>query len=102
MNRDDYDFIHLYEAEFTSEFLRMLDKPMNATSRTNIPDISRRKIPFKPFEDFPERIRAEIFATNLSPSTSDVLDSAHSVVNEGVKRPFEQEDDEGRYVRHKS
>jgi hypothetical protein len=100
VNRDDYDFIHLYEGQFTSQFLKMLDKPMTAMSCSNIPAIHRRKIPFKPYEDFQERIRAEVVSTNVSPACSDVPDNGNFDINRVFKRPLEQEGD-GRNVRRK-
>ncbi|KKK14306.1 hypothetical protein ARAM_000778 [Aspergillus rambellii] len=56
VNRDDHDFIYLYEGQFTSQFLTMLDRPLTATSCPKVSAIHRRKIPFKPFEDLQERI----------------------------------------------
>lgn len=101
MNRDDLDFIHLYEGQFTCEFLQMLDNPTTFTGRTNIPTVYRRRISFQPYESFPERIQDEIsFAGNLSLhlATSDTTKSA----KEAVKRPFQDEGGEGRNVKRKS
>ncbi|KAJ5538584.1 hypothetical protein N7494_008063, partial [Penicillium frequentans] len=56
-NGQDKEFIHLYEGHFTTEFLRMLDEPMTAQATTNAPTINRRKIPYRPFETFVDRIQ---------------------------------------------
>ncbi|KAJ5797607.1 uncharacterized protein N7503_006903 [Penicillium pulvis] len=56
-NGQDKEFIHLYEGHFTTEFLKMLDEPMAARAPTNAPTINRRKIPYRPFETFVERIQ---------------------------------------------
>ncbi|KAJ5651949.1 hypothetical protein N7507_009375 [Penicillium longicatenatum] len=56
-NGQDKEFIHLYEGQFTTEFLRMLDEPTTARNPTNAPTINRRKIPYKPFETFVDRIQ---------------------------------------------
>ncbi|KAJ6041411.1 hypothetical protein N7460_006801 [Penicillium canescens] len=61
----DREFIHLYEAQITSDFLRMLDNPAAATIQTNFPTIERRQIPFRPFETFQERIFAELLREQL-------------------------------------
>lgn len=87
----DREFIHLYEAQITSDFLRMLDNPAAATIQTNFPTIERRQIPFRPFETFQERILAELSVKNIPPRVS----NRHNIINQNVKRAHEQEDDEG-------
>lgn len=56
----DKEFIHLFEAEITSEILEMLDRPNLATGLATWPTIKHKKIPFQPYESFKERITAEI------------------------------------------
>ncbi|KAJ5927250.1 hypothetical protein N7516_009023 [Penicillium verrucosum] len=101
VNRDDDDFIYLYEGQFACEFLKMLDKPTAATNCTNFPTIHLRKIPFQPFETFGERILAEILATNFLSIRLAVSDNVNTV-NQAVKRPRQHEGGERRNVRQKS
>jgi hypothetical protein len=86
----DQEFIHLYEAHITSDFLAMLDNPATATTKTNFRTIEHRQIPFKPFETFQERILSELSSTNIPSHVS----HQHNIINQDVKRAPEQEDDE--------
>ncbi|KAJ5585021.1 uncharacterized protein N7459_004821 [Penicillium hispanicum] len=91
----DREFIHLYEAQITSDFLGMLDSPTTATNRADFPAIARRQIPFRPFETFQKRLWAELLAGNFLPHTSDLPDDTGSdLINEHSKRPQEQEDND--------
>ncbi|PLN86319.1 hypothetical protein BDW42DRAFT_92987 [Aspergillus taichungensis] len=93
VNREDHEFVHIYEAQITNEFLDMLDKSAIATTSINGPAVYHRKIPYRPFENFPERIRAETLAS----ATADEVDAE----KKAVKRPLESEDDQGRNVMQK-
>jgi hypothetical protein len=89
----DQEFIYLYEAQITSDFLGMLDNPKTATIQTNFPTIERRQISFRPFETFEERIWAELL--HFPPDVSVIPDdTCPSFINQNGKRPHEQEDDE--------
>ncbi|GKZ20521.1 hypothetical protein AbraCBS73388_006098 [Aspergillus brasiliensis] len=66
----DREFIYLYEAQIPVEFLEMLDKPTIVPASTNGPIIYQRKIPFRPFETFPARVRAETLASAIVDTTS--------------------------------
>lgn len=85
----DCEFIHLYEAQIPSELLRMLENPTIATRCTDGSTITQRKIPFKPFKTFNERILAEL----LAPDPHDASDIKYGVgvvkedEKEGVKMP---------------
>ncbi|GKZ44070.1 hypothetical protein AbraIFM66951_005845 [Aspergillus brasiliensis] len=68
--RHDREFIYLYEAQIPVEFLEMLDKPTIVPASTNGPIIYQRKIPFRPFETFPARVRAETLASAIVDTTS--------------------------------
>ncbi|KAJ5085229.1 hypothetical protein N7532_010000 [Penicillium argentinense] len=72
----------------------MLEKPMVAKTSTNGPTIYRRKIPFQPFETFPERVRAEALAS----ATADKANPK----KRAVKRSRQHEGDEGRKVKRRS
>lgn len=100
-NRDDFDYIYLYEGQFSYEFLKMLDKPTALTNCTNVPTIYRRRISFQPFGSFPERIRTEIsFAGSLSLHLT--TSSSANNAKEAVKRPCQHEGgEEGRNVKRK-
>lgn len=86
----DQEFIHLYEAQIPSAFLRMLDKPTTATIEANLSVIKHRKIPFKPFETFQERILADL-SINRTPSADSINDDT---TNYNKKRAHEHEDGE--------
>lgn len=91
VNRDDREFVYLYEAEFTLEFLEMLQKSTIATASTKGSIIYQRKIPFRPFESFPARIRAEALAS----ATVDKVNTETGA----VKRQLQPEDGHERNVK---
>ncbi|KAM4064392.1 hypothetical protein HRG_012715 [Hirsutella rhossiliensis] len=62
IEKPDCEFIYLYEAEFTCTLLEMLDKPTFATERVTWPTIKLKRISFKPYKDFQQRIIAELLA----------------------------------------
>ncbi|POR35253.1 Uncharacterized protein TPAR_04546 [Tolypocladium paradoxum] len=99
----DIEFIHLFEAEVTSELLQMLDKPDLATGLTAWPTIKHQKIPFKPYEDFKERLMAKI----LTPSPfqhhegTETRDETTTVLEHVGKRRREQEGAERHNMRRK-
>lgn len=88
----DREFIHLYEARITSDFLGMLDNPATATMQNDSPTIRRRQIPFKPFETLQERILAELSAGHKIPPHVPIQHD--DTINQNVKRVHEHEDDE--------
>ncbi|KGO65941.1 hypothetical protein PITC_021420 [Penicillium italicum] len=89
----DRESIHLYEAQFTSDFLGMLDNPAIATMPANFPTIKRKQISFRPFETFQERILADLSVQSIPPHVSNKDDNA---INKNAKRAHKQEDDERR------
>ncbi|KAJ6176725.1 hypothetical protein N7485_003639 [Penicillium canescens] len=98
----DSAFIYLYEAQFTSELLEAIENPKNATARTNWPIITQKKIPFKPFGTFQQRLVAELLRqeNRHCESAPDIKDGADLVVKRSAKRQHE-EGDETRTVRRK-
>jgi hypothetical protein len=86
----DCAFIYLYEARFTSELLEAIENPKNATARTNWPIITRKKISFKPFGTFQQRLVAELLLpeNRHCESVSDIKDGA-DVVKRSAKRQHE-------------
>ncbi|KAL4923026.1 uncharacterized protein BDV17DRAFT_25674 [Aspergillus undulatus] len=62
-NASDGEFIHLYEAQISSEVLRMLDSPTTAKS-VRWPTIQRRRIPFKLFDTFKYRLEGALLELN--------------------------------------
>ncbi|QKX63474.1 uncharacterized protein TRUGW13939_10644 [Talaromyces rugulosus] len=97
----DCEFIHLYEAQFTSELLEAIKNPKNATTYTNWPTITQKKIPFKPFDTFRQRLVAELLlpANQDGPIASDIKGGDVDVTFP-AKRPHEQ-GEEMRIVRRK-
>lgn len=78
----------LCEAEITTE---LLDGLMNLTGTTppvKWPIISLKKIPYKPFDTFADRLHAELAPSHFSPGDVNNAD------DNGGKRPCEQEDNE--------
>lgn len=96
----DCAFIYLYEAQFTPELLEAIDNPKTATTITNWPIITRKRIPFKPFHTFQQRLVAELLlpANRHCYNASDIKDGADVVMKRTAKRQPEQED-ETRTVR---
>ncbi|KAJ5584427.1 uncharacterized protein N7459_004227 [Penicillium hispanicum] len=58
------EFMHLFEAEVTSELLDVLQNPTTTTRHINWPTIKHKRIPLKPLETFKERLRVEVLAPN--------------------------------------
>ncbi|KAF3405666.1 hypothetical protein F1880_010337 [Penicillium rolfsii] len=93
----DREFIHLYDAEITSDFLAMLDTPTTSTIKTNFPTIEHRQIPFRPFETFQRRIWSALLVNKFPPHVADVPNGTRfKAINQHLKRPREQDDDERR------
>ncbi|CAP98624.1 Pc22g13360 [Penicillium rubens Wisconsin 54-1255] len=92
-NLCDKEYIHLYEAEISAELLGALRSPTTATKYTKWPTIRRRKLPYKPYNTFADRITAELVAPSLlcSPEISSLSDEVNGVVRCGTKRPSEPE-----------
>ena len=100
----DKEYIHFYEAEISAELLEVLRNPKTATEYKKWPTIWRRKIPFKPYDTFADRIMAELVVPRPlcfpDPSTqSDDLNGTNLNVEpsirsddlNGTKRPCEHE-----------
>ncbi|KAJ5917544.1 hypothetical protein N7466_011098 [Penicillium verhagenii] len=87
----DCAFIYLYEAQFTSELLNAIENPQTATMHTNWPIITRKRIPFKPFDTFQQRLVAELLlpANQHYHNASDIKDGV-DVVKNTAKRQHEQ------------
>lgn len=89
---DDYDYIHLYEAEITAELLGALKNPNNATTPIEWPTIRWKKLPFKPYDTFANRVVAELVAPIplRSGHPSGPTDDVHGdIIEHGMKRPHE-------------
>ncbi|KAJ6188737.1 hypothetical protein N7519_003645 [Penicillium mononematosum] len=89
----DKEFIHLYEAEISAELLGALRSPETATKYTKWPTIRQRKLPYKPYNTFENRITAELEAPSIlcSPEISGLSDELNGVIGCGRKRPPDQE-----------
>ncbi|PLB50833.1 hypothetical protein P170DRAFT_425133 [Aspergillus steynii IBT 23096] len=98
----DCEFIYLYEAQFTSELLKAIENPKAATTYTTWPTITRKIIPYKPYDTFRSRLVAELLLTKNQNcyATSGNKDCADFVVRCTTKRPHQQ-DDETRTVKRK-
>lgn len=97
----DEKFIHLYEGHFTTEFLRMLDEPMTARRPTNAPTINRRKIPYKPFETFVDRIQPQALDAGDAPEVPVNLDGAIHIIDQVAQPSHEQNSEKERNMRCK-
>jgi len=87
-----------YEAEITAELLNGLKNPMKSTTPMEWPTIRRKKLPYKPYDTFADRLVAELAAPSplLSRSPLCLSDNVTGVIEHGRKRPHEQEDSESR------
>lgn len=98
----DSEFIYLYEARFTSELLEAIKNPKIATVYVDWPTISRKKIPFKPFDTFRPRLVAELLLSENRhcPNASDIENVTEIVAKRTAKRQHGRED-ATRIVRRK-
>ncbi|KAJ5179769.1 hypothetical protein N7492_002979, partial [Penicillium capsulatum] len=99
----DSDFIYLYESRVTSKLLRMLNNPTTAISE-DWPTIEPRKIPFKPYENFKQRLMHELLSTPDKPLRcgSSVADAhVDALVGTAVKRQHETKEEDRRILRRK-
>ncbi|CAG8376545.1 unnamed protein product [Penicillium salamii] len=89
----DHEFIYLYEAQFTSELLEAIENPKTATAYVDWPTISRKKIPYNPYDTFRARLVAELSLpeNRHCHNASDIKD-ATDVVKGTAKRQSEEED----------
>jgi len=109
-NALDKEHILFYEAQITTELLDALRDPKTATMPMEWPAIRRKKIPYKPYDTFADRLVAELVAPcplssgnsppSVSPSTS--TDNVNHVSEHGQKRLHEQEDSGSYKVRRTS
>lgn len=95
------ELIYLYEAQFSSELLEAFERPKAATSYTDWPIITGKKIPIKPHDTFRQRLEAELLSppNRQCDNTSEVANS-DDLDSKIEKRQREQED-EMRSVRRK-
>lgn len=109
-NVKDKERILFYEAQITTELLDALRDPKTATTPLEWPVIRRKKISYKPYDTFAERLVAELVAPcpvssgnsppSVSPSTSP--DNVNHVSERGQKRLHEHEDSGSYKVRRTS
>ncbi|PYH88650.1 hypothetical protein BO71DRAFT_391186 [Aspergillus ellipticus CBS 707.79] len=94
----DREYIHLHEAKITTELLEALRDPASATTYTEWPVIWQRKLPFKPYDTFADRLVAELVqACSLwSHDSSELLDGEC-----GTKQSNEDEDGRESKIRRK-
>ncbi|PWY73708.1 hypothetical protein BO70DRAFT_341766 [Aspergillus heteromorphus CBS 117.55] len=98
----DCEFIYLYEAQFTSELLEAIENPKAATAYTNWPTITRKMIPFKPFDTFRPRLVADLLLPGHRHCHNALrFKDGADVVKRTVKRQYEHED-KSRTVRRKA
>lgn len=66
-----------YEAEVTAELLEVLNSPKTATTYRPWPTIRRKKISYKPYNTFADRLIAELVApaSSFSRQPSTISDS---------------------------
>lgn len=99
----DREFIHIYDAEITSDFLAMLDTPTTSTIKPNFPTIEHRQIPFRPFKTFQRRIWSALLVNKFPPHVADVPNCTRlKVINQHLKRPLDQDDDDKRRKRSRA
>ncbi|PLB55497.1 hypothetical protein P170DRAFT_443279 [Aspergillus steynii IBT 23096] len=67
-NMTDHECIYLYETEITAEFLRALDEPKAATDDIEWSVVRWRRLSFKPYDTFADRLAAELMAPNTGSS----------------------------------
>ncbi|RAK81324.1 uncharacterized protein BO72DRAFT_524295 [Aspergillus fijiensis CBS 313.89] len=95
----DKEKIVLYEADIATELLDGLKNPKEADRPMNWPIVRRKKIPYQPYNTFPERITAELQTPGFSPldRTSSIPDSSVPDMDgksrRGQKRPHDAEED---------
>lgn len=99
----DSAFIYLYEAQFTSQLLEAIETPKTATSITNWPIITRKKIPFEPFHTFQQRLVAELLLPPINHfhNASDIKDGDDVDVAKRTEKRQPEQEDETRTVRRK-
>lgn len=81
----------------------MLDKPNLATGNTTCPTIKHRRVPFKPYRNFKERIVAEVLVANplRHHECAETKDDMSNVLEHVCKQRRRREDEETRNVRRK-
>jgi hypothetical protein len=102
VNSSDSEFIYLYEARITTEVLRMLENPTTVRP-AGWPTIERKKIPFRPFKTFRQRLVKEMLETEYSLPASALKVDSHetTLLKKALKRPREAEKDSSRTLRRK-
>ncbi|CAG8386161.1 unnamed protein product [Penicillium salamii] len=97
----DHEFIYLYEAQFTSELLEAIENPKTATAYVDWPTISRKKIPYNPYDTFRTRLVAELSLpeNRHCHNASDIKDATDVV--KGTAKRQSGEEDVTRKVRRK-
>ncbi|KAJ5959282.1 uncharacterized protein N7479_006432 [Penicillium vulpinum] len=99
-NISDREYIHFYEAKISAELLGVLRGPRTTTEYTKWPTIQQRKLPFKPYDTFGDRIMAELVAPSLCfHETSTMSYDLNGVVECGIKRPYEQENNKSHKMK---
>ncbi|KAJ5922494.1 hypothetical protein N7516_010197 [Penicillium verrucosum] len=90
----DREYILYYEAQITTELLNGLKNPKDSTGPMKWPTIRRRKVPYKPYLTFADRLVAELVAPSPLPSHGpfNPSDDVNGVFEYGRKRPREQGD----------
>lgn len=104
-NTLDKEHILFYEAQITTELLDALRDPMTATMPMKWPAIRRKKIPYKPYDTFADRLVAELVAPcplSSGNSQASVSHNVNHVSEHGQKRLHEQEDSGSYKVRRTS
>ena len=98
----DSEFIYLDEARFISELLEAIKNPEIATAYTDWPTVSRKKIPFKPFDTFRPRLVAELlFSENLLCHNASDIDNVTEIVAKRTAKRQHGREDLTRTVRRK-
>ena len=62
----DHEYIYLYESDITAQLLKALTNPKSATEDIEGPVIRQRKISFKPYYTFNDRLTAELVAPSYA------------------------------------
>ncbi|KAM6514286.1 hypothetical protein FALCPG4_015439 [Fusarium falciforme] len=101
--KSDFEHIHLFEADITSELLQLFDHPTLSMAGVPWPIIKHKKISFMPYSSFQQRIMTHLLGGSTCPlglidgeNTGVVAPQASS-----SKRKFEEEKQISRRVKLK-
>lgn len=97
--KSDSAFVHLFEAEITSELLDILDDPALSMSHVSWPIIRHSKLPFQPYSTLQGRLMARLVGAQESLRMEPTNFDGTKVISN--KRKLAEENDFARRVRLK-